>query len=44
MAYKSSQARGQIGAVATGLPHSHSNARSKLHLQTTPQLSAMPDP
>ena len=34
-----SQARGQIGAVATGLHHSHSNARSKMHLQNTPQLT-----
>ena len=43
MAYVSSQARGQIGAVATGLHHSHSNARSKLRLRPTPQLTAMPD-
>jgi len=28
----SSQARGQIGAAAAGLYHSHSNARSELHL------------
>ena len=39
-----SQARGRIGAVAAGLPHSHSNAGSKPRLQPTPQLSAMPDP
>ena len=39
-----SQARGQIGAVATGLHHSHSNAGSKSHLQPTPQLTAMLDP
>ena len=32
-AYGGSQARGQIGAVANGLRHSHSNARAKLHLQ-----------
>ena len=38
----SSQARGQIGAAAAG--HSHSNTRSKLHLQPTPQLTATPDP
>ena len=31
-AYGGSQARGQIRAVAAGLYHSHSNARSKLHL------------
>ena len=39
-----SQARGLIGAVATSLCQSHSNARSKLHLQTIPQLMATPDP
>ena len=44
MAYGGSQARGTIGAVAAGLPHSHSNIRSKPHLQHTPQLMAMPDP
>ena len=31
-AYGGSQARGHIGAVATGLRHSQSNAGSKLHL------------
>ena len=44
MAYGGSQSRGQIGAVAAGLRHSHSNGRSKPHLQPTPQLTAMPDP
>ena len=39
-AYGSSQARGQIGAAAAGLRHSHSNTRSELHLQRTPQLMA----
>ena len=39
-AYGSSQARGQIGPVAAGLPHSHSNVRSKRHLPPTPQLTA----
>ena len=39
-----SRARGQIGAVATGLRHSHNNARSEPHLQSTPRLSAMLDP
>ena len=34
----------QIGAVAASLHHSHSNARSELHLWHTPQLMAMPDP
>ena len=43
MAYGSSQARGRIRAVAAGLHHSHSNARSELHLWPTPQLKAMPD-
>ena len=32
MAYGSSQSRGQIGAVAAGLHHSHSNVGSELHL------------
>ena len=41
-AYGDSQARGPIGAVATGLRHS--NAGSEPHLQPTPQLTAMPDP
>ena len=43
-AYGDSQARGLIGAVATGLRHSHSNAGSELHLQPTPQLTATLDP
>ena len=43
-AYGSSQARVQIGAIATSLNHSHTNAGSKTHLQPTPQLMAMPDP
>ena len=42
-AYEGSQARGLIRAVATSLGQRHSNARSKLHLQPTPQLMAMPD-
>ena len=37
--YGGSQARGQIGAVATGLRHSHSNMGSELCLQPTPQHS-----
>ena len=44
MAYGGSQARGQIGAVATGLCQGHSNVGSELNLQPTPQLTAMPDP
>jgi len=44
MAYGGSQARGQIGAAATGLHQSHSNAGSEPHLQPTPQLTATPDP
>ena len=42
-AYGCYQARGPIGVIATGLHHSHSNARSKPHLQPTPQLMAKPD-
>ncbi|WP_447305893.1 hypothetical protein, partial [Escherichia coli] len=42
-AYGRSQARGQIGAVAAGLHHSHSNSGSKPHLLPTPQLMATPD-
>ena len=40
----SSQARGQIGAVAAVLHDSHSNARSESCLQPTPQLMAILDP
>ena len=43
-AYGGSQARGQIGATAAGLHHSHSNARSELHLRPTPQLMVTLDP
>jgi len=42
-AYGGSQARGRIGAVATGLHQSHSNAGSEPHLQPTPQLTAALD-
>ena len=38
------QARGQIGATAAGLHHSHSNTGSKPHLLHTPQLMTMLDP
>ena len=41
VAYASSQARGQIGATASGL--CHSNAGSKPCLQLTQQLTAKPD-
>ena len=44
MAYGGSQARGLIGAVATSLLQSHSNAGSELHLRLTPQLKAVLDP
>ena len=44
MAYGGSQAKSQIGAVATGLHQSHSNAGSKPDLQPTPQLTATLDP
>ena len=43
-AYGGSQARGRIGAVATSLRQSHSNAGSEPRLQPTPQLTATPDP
>ena len=39
-AYGGSQARGRIGAIATGLRQNHSNAGSEPHLQPTPQLMA----
>ena len=41
-AYGSFQTRGWIGAVAAGLYHSHSNARSKPQLWPTLQVAAMP--
>ena len=41
-AYGSSQARGEVGAVAAGLHHSHKG--SEQYQQPTPQLTAMPDP
>ena len=44
VAYGGSPVRGQIGAVAAGLRQSHSNAKSGLHLQPTPQRTATPDP
>ena len=40
-AYGGSQASGLIVAVAASLRQSHSNAGSELHLQPTPQLTAM---
>lgn len=43
-AYGGSQATGQIGAVATGLHHSHRNVRSEPPLQPAPQLTAALDP
>ena len=33
----------KVGAATAGLHHSHSNTRSELHLQSTPQLMATPD-
>ena len=38
-AHGGSQAKGLIGAVATSLCHSHSNAGSELRLQPAPQLT-----
>ena len=43
VAYGGSQARGPIGAVATGLRPSHSNAGFEPCLQPTPQLTAIPN-
>ena len=43
-AYGNSQFRGQIGAEAVGLRHSHSNVGSEPSLQLPQQLTAMPDP
>ena len=44
VAHGGSQARGLlIGAIATGLRQSHSNAGSEPRLQPIPQLRAMPD-
>ena len=44
LAYGSSQAGGQIGAVVANLHHSHSNVRSEIHLWPTLYLMVMPDP
>ena len=44
VAYGGSQVRGRIGAIAAGLHHSHSSARSKPRLRPTPQLTAKSDP
>ena len=41
VAYVSSQDRGPIRATAASLRHSHSNTRSKLCLQPTPQLTQL---
>ena len=35
---------GVHSATAAGLCHSHSHARSELHLHPTPQLGVTPDP
>ena len=43
-AHGGSQARGRIGAVATSLCHSHSNAGSQPCLRPTQQLTATPHP
>ena len=44
VAYGGSQARGLIRVVAAGLHQSHSNMGSEPCLQSTPQLTATPDP
>ena len=43
-AYRGSQARGLIRAVAASLHQSHSNVGSEPCLQPMPQLTATPDP
>ena len=43
-AYEGSQARGWIGAAATSLHHSHSNAGSEPRLQPATQLTTTLDP
>ena len=42
-AHGGSQARGPIGAIATGLRQSHSKAGSEPRRQPMPQLTATPD-
>ena len=44
MVYGGSQARGQTGATAAGLHHSHSKTKSESYLRPAPQLTSMPDP
>ena len=43
-AYGGSQARDQIRAIAAILYHSHNNTRSKQHVRSTPELTAMSGP
>lgn len=43
-AYESSQARGPIGAAATGLHHSQGNTKSQVNLRPMAQLAATLDP
>ena len=43
-AYRSYQSRDHIRAIAAGLNHSYSNARSEPRLWPTPQLVVMLDP
>ena len=44
VAYGGSLARSLIGAVAASLRQSHNNTGSEVHLQSTLQLTATPDP
>ena len=44
MAHGGSQARGPVGAVATGLRQRHSNVGSELRLRPTPQFTETLDP
>ena len=43
VAYGRSQTRGQFGAAAAGLHHSHGNTRPKMHWKPMLRLAAMPD-
>ena len=44
VAYRSSQAKGWVGAAGAGLCHNYSKAKSKPHLWTPSKLEVTPDP
>ena len=44
VAYGSSQARDQMGAIVPGLRHSHSNVESEPRVLPTPECMEMSDP